>query len=175
MSLTAVEIATVQSTFDADAHAQHALMLAQPNGGGLHLLVAALRLTGMQDAEIQKLAVFYSFDVASNPPSRLGATMPGQPVRGVLVADGGSGPNVAVLNATPAVADALRLPEVFPLRLEAVRQQWVACGVGLDAGYVAEASLRRGLRVSLLAFAGGPGDRNCSGSSCPAKVIVGSG
>lgn len=173
MPLSETQISDINAAFLADPDAQEAVLRAEPNGAGLQLVATAL-LASHGPEIVQKLAVFYSFDPTRNPPSRSGATVTDQPVRGVLISD--DGPDVTALNADPAIIGVLCFPEVFPSRLRKARQQWMACArrtvqeatnEAIDA-----AASRIGLRLSLKAVAGGPPDGDCKGSSCPVKVQV---
>lgn len=173
MPLSEQQISEINAVFLNDADAQEAVLRAQPNGAGLQLVATALVDKHGQET-VQKLAVFYSFDPTRNPPSRSGATVTDQPVRGVLVSDGG--PDVIALNADPAIIGVLCFPEVFPSRLRKVRQQWMACAGRTVPDATNEdidaAASSIGLRLSLKAVAGGPTDGDCKGSSCPVKVQV---
>lgn len=168
------QISDINAAFLADPDAQKALLLAQPNGAGLQLVATALSDSGHDTATVQKLFVFYSFDPKRNPPSRSGATMADQPVRGSLVQDDGL--DVSALNVDPAIIGALCFPEVFPSRLNAVKEQWIACGKktlpDMNPTEIRTAASSIGLRLSLKAVAGGPPDGDCKGSSCPVKVQV---
>ena len=178
MPLTPEQIAAIQNAFNADAHARTALLLAQPNGGGLYLLADVLKevlnADGRNEAQIaaliEQLSVFYSFDASRNPPSRSGATLANQPVRGVLVSADNQ-LDLAALNANPIVIGGLCFPEVFPERLAEVRQQWVSlAGGSADASAAADA---HGLSVPLNAFlVRGEPDTGCGGSSCPGTTTV---
>lgn len=168
MPLSEPQISEINAAFLKDPDAQEAVLRAQPNGAGLQLVATAL-VDKHGHETVQKLAVFYSFDPTCNPPSRSGATMADQPVRGVLVSDGG--PDVIALNADPAIIGVLCFPEVFPSRLRKVRQQWMACArrtvqeatnEDIDA-----AASNIGLRIALGVFVGGAGDKDCPGSKCP--------
>ncbi len=176
MSLNPVQTAAIKKAFDEDKDAQAAFEKALPNEEGLKLLVDTLRLEGYADTAIQTLAVFYSFDASRNPPSRSGATLPAQPVRGVLVLDGtGGGLNPDELNKVPAIKGGLCFAEVFPTQLEAVREQWMACAklaAQLNPATADSEANNFGLFMSLSPFAGGPADPPCKGSDCPKKTIV---
>ncbi|MCX7070427.1 MAG: hypothetical protein NTW01_05440 [Gammaproteobacteria bacterium] len=173
MPLTEPQITSIHQAFKNDPAAQDALLRAQPNGAGLKFLVDGLKASNLvTDQAIKQLSVFYSFDPSRNFPSRSGVTVAGHPVRGSLVSDDDQ--DVGVLNADPAIIDALCFPEVFSSRLESVRQQWMACARGTDPN-LPEADIKAaassiGLRLSLGTFVGGPGDKDCPGSKCPVTV-----
>lgn len=174
MSLKPEQTAAIKEAFDKDEEAQAAFEKALPNEEGLKLLVDALRRLQYKDEVIRTLAVFYSFDASRNPPSRSGATLPTQPVRGVLVRDGsGGGLNPDELNKIQAVAGGLCFAEVFPTLLNAVREQWMACAEStaqLTSEAAASEANNFGLFMSLSPFADGPGDP-CKGSNCPKHTI----
>lgn len=175
MSLKPEQTAAIKKAFDNDAVAQAAFKKALPNEEGLKLLVDTLRLEKYEDTAIQTLAVFYSFDASRNQPSRSGATLPAQPVRGVLVLDGtGGGLNPDKLNAVPAIRGGLCFAEVFPTHLAAVREQWMACAksaASLNPTTADSEANNFGLFMSLSPFAGGPADPNCKGSDCGKQTI----
>ncbi len=173
MPLSELQINDINAAFLADPAAQEALLRAQPNGAGLKLVADQLFVLKLEAANVAKLFVFYSFDPMRNSPSRSGATMDDQPVRGSLGHD--DGVDVSALNINPSIIGALCFPEVFPSRLDAVKEQWIDCGKktfpDMNPAEIRTAALRIGLRLSLKSFADAP-DGPCKGSSCPVPVTV---
>lgn len=184
MNLTQAQVDEIHSRFDhesavRDVHAINAVERAAPNGEGLLALVHVLNKDmNIAFDKIQMLEVSFSFDSEDHSPSRKDCEFPNQPIRGKLRPTNSppplGAPDCDALNADTRVIEAIRLPEIFPKRLEAVRRQWVGiaeqCFPWIESDVIQNESLLFGLAVSLGPFVGGPGDGGCQKPTCPGKA-----